>query len=71
MPPKKKPAKRPAAAAASDVETVTPPPATKPSIFSVNSSDKFGVSYFCEGNQDYAEVAFHINGVLRDVDLDE
>jgi hypothetical protein len=70
MPPKKKPAILMAAAAASAVETVTPPPAApKPSIFSVNSTDMFGVSYFCEGNQDYAEVAFHINGVLRDVDF--
>jgi hypothetical protein len=52
------------------METVTPPPAApKPSIFYINSADMFGVSYFCEGNQDYAKVAFHINGVLRDVDF--
>ena len=67
MPPKKKPASLMAAAATSAVETVTPPPAApKPSIFSVNSADMYGVSYFCEGNKDFAEGAFHINGVLCD-----
>ena len=69
MPPKKKPAAATAAAAApAEERKVTPPPAPKPTIFSVSSADMFGVSYFCEGTQDFAEVAFHINGVLRDID---
>ena len=37
-------------------------------IFLINSADMFGVSYFCEGNQDYAEVAF-VNRVLRDINI--
>ena len=47
---------------------MTPPPAPKPTIFSVSSADMFGVSYYCEGTQDFAEVAFHVNGVLHDID---
>ena len=27
----------------------------------------FGVSYFCEGSQDFAEATLHVNGVLRDI----
>ena len=70
MPPKKKPAARPtAAAAASTVEKkVMPPPDPKPSIFSISCTDVFGVSYFCEGSQDFAEATLHVNGVLRDID---
>jgi hypothetical protein len=44
-----------------------PPLATKPpENFSVNSTDKFLVSYHCKGKQDVADVVFHVNGVLRD-----
>lgn len=69
MPPKKKPAAPTAAAAASTVEKkVTPPPAPKPSIFNISCTDVFGVSYFCEGSQDFAEATLHVNGVLRDID---
>ena len=69
MPPKKKPAASTAVATEKTTEKkVTPPPAPKPSIFSISCTDVFGVSYFCEGNQDYAEVALHVNGVLRDID---
>ena len=69
MPPKKKPAAPTAAAGESTVEKkVTPPPAPKPSIFNISCTDVFGVSYFCEGSQDFAEVTLHVNGVLRDID---
>jgi predicted porin len=37
--------------------------------FSIDSTDKFSVSYYCEGTQDYADVTFHINGVLRECDF--
>lgn len=47
---------------------MTPPPAPKPSIFNISCTDVFGVSYFCEGSQDFAEVTLHVNGVLRDID---
>jgi hypothetical protein len=69
MPPKKKPAASlaPAAAASTVEKKVTPPPAPKPSIFSISCTNVFGVSYFCEGSQDFAEVAFHVNGVLRNI----
>ena len=69
MPPKKKTAAPTAVAGASTVEKkVTPPPAPKPSIFNISCTDVFGVSYFCEGSQDFAEVTLHVNGVLRDID---
>jgi len=46
-----------------------PPPATKPpENLSVDSTDKFLVSYHCKGKQDVADVVFHVNGVLRDTD---
>jgi len=70
MPPKKKPA-APTAAAATALtmeKKVTPPPAPKPSIFSISCTDMFGVSYFCEGSQDFAEATLHVNGVLRNID---
>ena len=69
MPPKVKPlptklTKKDSAAAAA-----MPPPTPKPSEnFSVDSTDKFLVSYHTKGKQDVADVMFHINGVLRDTD---
>jgi hypothetical protein len=43
------------------------PPATQlRGNFSVDSTDKFLVSYHCKGKQDVAAVVCHINGVLRD-----
>ena len=46
-----------------------PPPATKPpENLSVDSTDKFLVSYHCKGKQDVADVVFHVNGVLHDTD---
>ncbi len=63
-PPTKEPTKRVSIAAAA-----MPLPAPKPPVnFSVDSTDKFLVSYYCESSQDYADVVFHINGVLRDKD---
>jgi hypothetical protein len=44
-----------------------PPPATPPpENFSVDSTDKFLMSYHCKGKQDVADVVFYFNGVLRD-----
>jgi hypothetical protein len=46
-----------------------PPPAPKPPVnFSVDSTDKFLVSYHCKGMQDIADMVFHVNGVLRNTD---
>jgi hypothetical protein len=39
-------------------------PRTKPLTFSIDSTEKFAVTYYCEGNQDYAHVIFHINGTF-------
>jgi hypothetical protein len=37
--------------------------------FSACSTDKFLISYHCEGSQDLADVVFHVNGVLH-TDID-
>jgi hypothetical protein len=53
----------------SDDIAAMPSPAPKPPVnFSVDSTDKFLLSYYCEGSQDYADVVFHVNGLLRDKD---
>ncbi len=50
----------------SDVAAM-PPPIPKPPVnFSVDSTDKFLVSHYCEGSQKYADVVFQVNGLLRD-----
>jgi hypothetical protein len=35
-----------------------------PLNFSVDSTDKFGIAYYCGGTQDLADVVIHVNGVL-------
>ena len=46
------------------LQCLSPP---KPLInFNIDSTNKFGVSYYCKGKQDYANVIFHVNGVLRE-----
>jgi hypothetical protein len=76
MPPKlKAPPRKPAGAKkkmkgeSDDDVAVMPPPAPKPpENFSVDSTDKFLMSYHTKGKQDVADVMFHVNGVLRDTD---
>ena len=74
MPPKLKlPLWKPAGAKKTKGESAAaaamPPPAPKPpENFSVNSTDKFLMSYHTKGKQDVADVVFHVNGVLRDAD---
>ena len=68
-PPRKSTAKKPTKKESSDDVTEMPPPAPKPPVnFSVNSTDKFLVSYHCKGKQDVADLVFHINGMLHDTD---
>ncbi len=74
MPPKLKPPPRKPGAkktkGESDDAAAMPPPAPEPPVnFSVDSTDKFLVSYHCVGSQDLADVVFQVNGVLRD-DID-
>jgi hypothetical protein len=67
MPPKVKPmaaAKKPAAT----TETMTLPAPRPPSNFSVDAANKFGIAYYCEGTQDFADVAIHVNGCLYESD---
>lgn len=67
MPPKLKPAA--AKKAPIDTAEAAVPPPKSLITFSIDSTDKFSVSYYCEGTQDYADVTFHINGVLRECDF--
>ena len=48
-----------------DVAAMPPPTPKRPVSFSVDSTDKFLVSYHCKGKQDVADMVFHVNGVLR------
>jgi hypothetical protein len=74
MPPKRKPPPRKPAVAKktkgeSAAAAATPPPAPKPpENLSVNSTDKFLVSYHTKSKHDVADVMFHVNGVLCDTD---
>ena len=68
-PPPRKPAGTKKTKGESAAAAATPPPAPKPpENFSVNSTEKFLVSYHTKGTQDITDVVFHINGVLRDTD---
>ncbi len=68
-PPWKPGAKKKIKGESNDDVAAMPPPAPKlPVNFSVDSKDKFLVSYHCKGKQDVADVVFHVNGVLRDTD---
>ncbi len=63
MPPKVKPlaaTKKPAAI----TEMMTPPTVLPPLNFSIDSTDKFGIAYYCKGTQDFADVVIHVNGCL-------
>jgi hypothetical protein len=69
MPPKVKPVapaatKTAAMKPAPKTETTTLPAPSPPSKFSVDSTDKYGIAYYCMGTQDFAVVVIHINGVL-------
>jgi hypothetical protein len=68
MPPKVKPV---AAAATKktipNAETATlPTPSSPPSNFSVDSTDKYGIAYYCKGTQDFADVVIHVSGCLHE-----
>jgi hypothetical protein len=42
-------------------------PAPRPmSNFSVNTTNKFSIAYYCKGTQDYADVVIHVNGVIQE-----
>jgi hypothetical protein len=63
MPPKVKPvatAKKPA----TTTETPTLPAPRPPSNFSVDSTNKFGITYYCEGTKDFSDVVIYVNGCL-------
>ncbi len=67
MPPKVKPmtvaaTKKPITKA----ETMTLPTPSPPSNFSVDSTDKYGIAYYCKGTQDFADVVIHVNGCLHE-----
>ena len=77
MPPKlKAPRRKPAGSKKTKVDSAAaaatpPPPAPKPKppeTFSVDSTDKFLVAYHTKGKHDVADVMFHINGVLCNID---
>jgi hypothetical protein len=68
-PPRKPDAKKKIKGESDNDVTAMPPPAPKPRVnFSIDSTDKFLVSYHCKGKQDVADVVFHVSGVLRDTD---
>ena len=48
-----------------DVAAMPPPAPKLPVNFSVDSTDKFLMSYHCKCKQGVADVVFHINSVLR------
>jgi hypothetical protein len=52
--------KKPAAKA----ETMTLPTPSPPLNFSVDSTNKYGITYYCKGTQDFADVVIHVNGCL-------
>jgi hypothetical protein len=54
-----------------DVAAMPPPAPKLPVNFSVDSMDKFLVSYHCKGKQDVADMVFHVNGVLRNTNYHE
>ena len=57
-PPPRKPGTKKTKGESNDVAAM-PPPAPKQLLnFSVDSKDKFLISYYCEGLQDYADVGF-------------
>jgi hypothetical protein len=69
MPPKVKPmamaAKKTAAKKpTTKTETMTLPAPSPLSNFSVDSTDKYGIAYYCKGTQDFADMVIHINRVL-------
>ncbi len=71
MPPKTKPIPRKTAPKRESPNVADEMPPPTPHIianFSVNSNDKFRVSYYCEGSHDYVDMVVHINGVLHNGD---
>ncbi len=67
MPPKVKPVAT-TKKAVTTTETRTLPAPKPPLNFSVDSTDKFGVAYYCKGTQDFADVVIHVNGCLYESD---
>jgi hypothetical protein len=70
MPPKlkplpRKPGTKKTKGESNDVAAMPTSAPKPPENFSVDSTDKFLVSYHCEGSQDLTDVAFQVNGVLR------
>ncbi len=64
MPPKEVRSK--AAAKKPTATTKMTLPAPRPlSNFSVNSTNKFAIAYYCKGTQDYADMAIHVNGIVQ------
>ncbi len=66
IPPKLKPmaaaaTKTAAKKPATTTETTTLPAPNPPLNFSVDSSDRFGITYYCKGTQDFADVVIHVN----------
>jgi hypothetical protein len=66
MPPKLKPAPRKPGTNRKSADVAEMPPLTPkpPANFSVDSINKFLVTYYCEGLQDHAVVVVHVNRVL-------
>ncbi len=63
MPPKEVRPKAAVKKPAAITETTLPAP-RPPSNFSVDFTDKFGITYYYKGIQDFADVVIHVNGVL-------
>ncbi len=63
MPPKVKPVTA-VKKSATTTEMKTLPTPRPPLNFSDDSTDKFGIAYYCEGTQDFADVVIHINRCL-------
>jgi hypothetical protein len=71
MPPKVKPVPARKTATKRESADVDEMPSPAPRVvvtFSVDSIDKYLVSYYCEGSHDYVDVVVHVNRVLRDGD---
>ncbi len=64
-PPPRKPGPKETKGESNDVAAMPTPAPKLLENFSVISTDKFLISYHCEGSQDLADVAFQVNGVLR------
>jgi hypothetical protein len=47
---------------------MTLPTPNPPSNFSIDSTDKFGITYYCKGTQDFADVVIHVNGCPHESD---